>query len=42
MYSSIKKELRNHVGLLDKTKLSIAIDTNNNIYYSTVLVGMYF
>ncbi|WP_101519266.1 hypothetical protein [Spiroplasma melliferum] len=42
VYSSIKKELRNDVGLLDKTTLSIAIDTNNNVYYSTVLAGMYF
>ncbi|WP_255416636.1 hypothetical protein [Spiroplasma endosymbiont of Megaselia nigra] len=41
MYSSIEKELR-EIGLLDKTALSITVDKNNNIYYSTVLAGVYF
>ncbi|WP_342256076.1 hypothetical protein [Spiroplasma endosymbiont of Poecilobothrus nobilitatus] len=27
---------------MDKTALSITVDKNNNVYYSTVLAGVYF
>ncbi|WP_268794841.1 hypothetical protein [Spiroplasma kunkelii] len=41
MYSSIEKELR-EIGLFDKTALSITVYKNNNVYYSTILAGVFF